>query len=640
MDNPFDFETPPRGIALRKRLPPKTVKPFTTDDELLEAGAQLFRARRAMMDAETDAGCSADRLKEIQAEENAWTRYWHQSFQRSNGTVRVVKICKRHRLNQAEREMLTALILDHLGLLETKIKTNRDLVTLLSNGKTKMLDVLRMVSENGRLVTLRLVRIEDLDESLADRRPLVDLDLIDSIIGKKDGVSGWPVNEEHELYRCLKTLTGALARKSQWMDAATEPYASRNADISKYLRLTNHLMSRLQQTLIEHPNWKLNAILKGLHPSEDIIFLALLGKQLGHGSGKLELFTGGGLARAAAEDFDMVDCMYFLLQPHGNLIKAGLVQQCDGEAEFASDAKSDLEEAEFELTAKAISLLGLDAKDGPKFSSSVFCSRPGLVRMENLVLSEKMKRSLEAAIVLSRSRRRLLDEWGLGEVAPYGSGSILLFAGPPGTGKTATAEALANELGRPILVVDYSRIESSYVGQTEKNIARAFAEAEKQNAVLFWDEADGMFYDRDSAQRTWEIRHVNVLLQAIERFTGVCILATNRKVALDKALERRIAMKIEFPRPDQSQRRAIWEKFLPKKMPIGQDVDLDELSDLDLSGGEIKNIVFNAAALALNRDEHGSVGMTDFRKALALEKEGRWSKKESARIGFEMNIQS
>ena len=228
----------------------------------------------------------------------------------------------------------------------------------------------------------------------------------------------------------------------------------------------------------------------------------------------------------------------------------------------------------------------------------------------------------------------MIDDWGLGETISYGRSIVLMFSGPPGVGKTATAEALADELGKPILVADYSKVQNCFVGQTEKNIVRVFREAKDQNAVLFWDEADAMFYDRDSASRNWEVRDVNVLLQQVERFAGICILATNRKVTLDKALQRRITLKVEFNRPDRGERRRIWAKLLPRKLPLARDVDLDTLCQTDLSGGEIKNVVLNAARLALQRSETGPVTMNDFRAAIEMERKGAWNGSERAPIGF------
>lgn len=215
---------------------------------------------------------------------------------------------------------------------------------------------------------------------------------------------------------------------------------------------------------------------------------------------------------------------------------------------------------------------------------------------------------------------------------PYGRGTTLLFTGPPGVGKSATAEAIAHALGRPILATNVADLQSCWVGETEKAIVRTFREATEAGAVLFWDEADTFFPDRERAQHQWEVREVNVLLQQVERFEGVCILATNRKCALDAALERRISMKIEFERPDRATARAIWRKLLPAKLPLERDVDVESLSAEELSGGQIKNVVLNAARRALLRGKRARVTMDDFREAVKSERDGQWTKR--SKVGF------
>jgi SpoVK/Ycf46/Vps4 family AAA+-type ATPase len=260
-------------------------------------------------------------------------------------------------------------------------------------------------------------------------------------------------------------------------------------------------------------------------------------------------------------------------------------------------------------------------------------AREPLMKMEQLVLHDEVIEALSLAEVQFRHAEVLLKDWGLAGTITYGRGVTLLFWGPPGVGKTAAAEALAHKLSKRIIAANYAEIQSCWVGQTEKNIVKAFREAREADAVLFWDEADGMFYDRDSAVRNWEVRDVNVLLQEIEKFSGLCILSTNRQVTLDKALERRIAIKVQFRKPDREMALQIWKKMTPKKLPLARDVDFGELADADLTGGEIKNVLLNAARFALCRSPKAKVMMSDLRKAVSMERSGKWSGRTGP-IGF------
>jgi hypothetical protein len=623
------------GTRVRKASCPGVAVPFASDDELLEAAIQLFRARREVVEADRNAERDDKQRRVLRGEEAAWSRYWHRSFGLSGSSTAICRCCKRHRLRKAEREILVALVLDRLALLEGSIHSCGDVLEVLSLPGNKVLDALRLISEHGRLFRAGLISYDDPDEDLAQRTPLVDPVLVDSILaGKGCAEAGWEVTAENELYDRLQVLSRALLKKSEAMRLVSHGMNT-TSDVFKWTRKADRLLSSLDETLNRHRSWKLAELRQSQFSAQPdwTVFLALLGKELGHLSVDESLFSGGGLARAASRNVDSVRTGFQALASDRELVRKGLVQPCGGAIELASDDPADLEETEFELTEKAIELLGLDKKTRRKRSSE-FRARKATVAMKYLVLSNNVRRALDMALVQCKHGKTMIDDWGLGELIPYGRGTVLLFSGPPGTGKTATAEALAGQLGKLILVADYSRIQNCFVGQTEKNIVRAFREAKSQDAVLFWDEADAMFFDRDSAHRNWEVRDVNVLLQELERFDGVCVLATNRKITLDKALQRRITLKVEFDRPDRKQQRQIWRKLLPKRMPLARDVDLNELSEADFVGGEIKNAVLNAARLAMQRNGRGPVTMSDFRQAVALERDGGWNESGNSKIGF------
>jgi ATP-dependent 26S proteasome regulatory subunit len=199
-------------------------------------------------------------------------------------------------------------------------------------------------------------------------------------------------------------------------------------------------------------------------------------------------------------------------------------------------------------------------------------------------------------------RQRVFAEWGFGGKISLGKGLSALFVGPSGTGKTMAAEVIAGQLGLELFKIDLSCLVSKYIGETEKNLSRVFEEAEQSNAILFFDEADSVFGKRsevkDSHDRYANIE-VNYLLQRMEEYEGVVILASNYQRNIDEAFTRRIRFIIEFPFPDDDYRRRIWQKVFPEHTPLGEDIDFDFLAHkLKLSGGNIRNIALGAAFLA------------------------------------------
>jgi SpoVK/Ycf46/Vps4 family AAA+-type ATPase len=178
----------------------------------------------------------------------------------------------------------------------------------------------------------------------------------------------------------------------------------------------------------------------------------------------------------------------------------------------------------------------------------------------------------------------------------------LLFAGPPGTGKSLAAEAMAAELGLDLLTVDLSRLVSKWLGETEKNLARVFDRAERTQAVLLFDEADALFAKRTEVTDAHD-RYANLetayLLSRLERFDALAILATNLKDQIDPAFIRRLECVVDFDEPGTQQRERLWEAHLPPRAPLAEDVVLAELAELyPIAGGLIRNASLAAAFLA------------------------------------------
>ncbi len=200
------------------------------------------------------------------------------------------------------------------------------------------------------------------------------------------------------------------------------------------------------------------------------------------------------------------------------------------------------------------------------------------------------------------SGERVLADWGIGAMLPFGRGVAALFTGPPGTGKTTGAAIVAGELGLDLYRIDLSRVVSKYIGDTEKNLDRVFTAARDASAILLFDEADALFGKR-SAIRDAHDRYANVetayLLQKMEEHDGVAILATNLQDNLDDAFARRLAFTIGFPFPDEACRKRIWAGVWPPPTPLAADLDLDLLArELTMTGGSIRNIGVAAAFLA------------------------------------------
>jgi SpoVK/Ycf46/Vps4 family AAA+-type ATPase len=268
-------------------------------------------------------------------------------------------------------------------------------------------------------------------------------------------------------------------------------------------------------------------------------------------------------------------------------------------------------------------LLGLDTELNEMVEGSHLYTPT--VKLENVILPDVQKGTIMKAVVnfehFTRARKRV----GLDEVISYGRGIVLLFFGLSGTGKTMMVNAIANNVGKQVLLID----SSSLGHRLEESFRLIFREAKINNAILFFDECEGLLGDR---------RHnsaASILLTELERFDGIIILATNRPQAIDEAMHRRITMAFPFRRPDYQLRRRIWETHLPMKEALSPDVDIDFLAfNFELTGGLIKNAILSALSFAVERDkEEVVIIQDDLLRGARLQLRGFFQSEE-----FECNI--
>lgn len=202
-------------------------------------------------------------------------------------------------------------------------------------------------------------------------------------------------------------------------------------------------------------------------------------------------------------------------------------------------------------------------------------------------------------------KHTVYGDWGFSRKLSLGKGLTALFSGPPGTGKTMAAEVMANALQLDLFRIDLSQVVSKYIGETEKNLHQIFLEAQEGHAILFFDEADALFGKRSEVKDAHD-RYANIeigyLLQKMEEYEGVAILATNLRQHIDDAFLRRLNFVVEFPFPDIEHRKRIWQVVFPEEAPVSQQVDFGLLArEIKLAGGNIKNIALSAAFFAAAR---------------------------------------
>lgn len=280
----------------------------------------------------------------------------------------------------------------------------------------------------------------------------------------------------------------------------------------------------------------------------------------------------------------------------GRLVRSGLLELPSGDVPLAFGSLA--------LTAAARVRLRIPAppaaakRDEENENLPALERRTPAHRLADVVLSPSDRARVEELLFRLGDGAALLRAWGV-ESGP--GGAAALFFGPPGTGKTYTAEALAAELGRPLVRLRVEGALSRWVGAGEQRVAAAFREAAAEGAVLLLDEADSLLADRAEA-RSWQVPLVNLLLVEIERYPGLVVLATNRAAALDPALERRLALRLELGPPGEAERAELWRRHLPAALPLAPDVDLRALARAHaLTGSGIRRACTQAALRAASR---------------------------------------
>ena len=242
------------------------------------------------------------------------------------------------------------------------------------------------------------------------------------------------------------------------------------------------------------------------------------------------------------------------------------------------------------------------------------------VGWDDLVVPASVVEQLEEICTRARQRDLVMGTWKVGGGSSRKRGTVALFGGPPGTGKSLAAEVIGAALGLEVYQVNLATVVDKYVGETEKNLDRIFRAAEGVNCLLFFDEADALFGRRSevqSAQDKYANVEVAFLLQRLEDFDGVAVLASNLRGNLDDAFRRRIDVLIDFPQPDETARLRLWRTCLGSHVELADDVDLAVCAKFDLSGGDIRNVTVGAAMAAADAGEQ--LGMAHLVRAVQTE---------------------
>jgi len=300
-----------------------------------------------------------------------------------------------------------------------------------------------------------------------------------------------------------------------------------------------------------------------------------------------------------------------------NLQKRFSLQRCfDGFHKFSKENILNLEEIDknepmlsgsLSVSQEVLDLFTIGEARKTNFSPE-FPAKLLSTKMEwtDLILNNHVMLQLNEIETWVTHHQKLMKEWGMERILKPGYKS--LFYGPPGTGKTTTAALLGKKTNRDVYRIDLSQMVSKYIGETEKNLAKLFDRAENKEWILFFDEADALFGKRTSTRDShdrYANQQISYLLQRIEDYDGLVILATNLKGNIDDAFMRRFQSTINFPMPTAEERYKIWENGFSKSVELDKSIELIEIAKkYEISGGAIINIIQHCSLRALGRDSN------------------------------------
>jgi AAA+ superfamily predicted ATPase len=681
---------------MRPQHKKNTKTSYTHNLQYLEDHFRLFDLLTAQKKAYASCGDGnedANALSKQIRRQLATIRRRHNST-RQRQTFCLERIVKQYRLCRVERDILLFLLYRYFSL-HSPSTTGRVILENIADSRHSLMRYYVYFLQDGRLRANHLVVCHSDDEHDGDHN-LLDMEfsvpetVVCQVLGEKSGADDLPDEkscagdlpgekscdsdlpaEQEKTYsaylrlyfrqifllevRVVQSLLRHRRLNESWHDAEDDEDEPRI--ILEPVLLQQNLAEVREQIAAFVPvsaDYPLEQLAReyNLSEPEKLIIVGLLRSSFGLPSMCVNYggsYDGQKLLALIADSFNDMIAYRRLFYQSGKLRSNGLIQiekdwsgQNVLEAEFFLAegvvrrlmAHDGAEEEENEESNDGDSGCGCGGDRRRKMpTANLLLSMEPRFSFADVVLPEAQKKSIEIALSQQLHHEIIFNTWGFAKNFPYGSALTMLFSGPPGTGKTMMAEAIAHTLQQKLLIANYSQIQNLYVGETEKRIVAAFKKAQQENGVLLWDEADAMFYSRNMAQSSWECRDVNIILQELERFHGVVILTTNRKVALDHALERRISLKVEFGMPDSEQREQIWKRLIPREAPLAADVDCHMLAEkYAVSGGIIKNAILHAARHAAYRGS-AQITMSDFVSAIEMELEGGWNKAHGP-IGF------